>query len=59
MMKPIFHDGKKSYVGDQKLRSWTKWLFSPYFFSFSVNKKKTNYKVKFYTNLILKKNQQR
>jgi hypothetical protein len=31
MMEPIFHDGKKSCVGDQKLRDWIKWLFSPYF----------------------------
>jgi hypothetical protein len=26
MMKPIFHDGKKSCVGDQKLRDWIKWF---------------------------------
>jgi hypothetical protein len=25
MMEQIFHDGKKSCVGDQKLRDWTKW----------------------------------
>jgi len=31
MMKPIFHDEKKSCVGDQKLRDWTKWLFLLYF----------------------------
>jgi hypothetical protein len=24
MMESIFHDGKKSYVGDKKLREWTK-----------------------------------
>jgi hypothetical protein len=51
MMEPIFHDGKKSCVGYQKLRDWTKWLqqstvfweeryiiFATWF-SFSVNKK--------------------
>jgi len=47
MMELIFHDGKKSCVGDQKLRDWIKWLFSPYFFK--------NYKAKFSTNLTLKK----
>jgi hypothetical protein len=26
MMEPIFHDRKKSYIGDQKLRDWTKWF---------------------------------
>ena len=51
MMEPIFHDGKKSCVGDKKLRDWIKWLFSPYFFK--------NYKAKFSTNLTLKKKQQR
>jgi hypothetical protein len=25
MMEQIFHDEKKSCVGDQKLRDWTKW----------------------------------
>jgi hypothetical protein len=25
MMEQIFHDGKKSCVGDQKLKDWTKW----------------------------------
>jgi hypothetical protein len=54
-MMPIFHDGKKSCVDNKKkLRDWTKWLFSSYFFNFSVNKKKKNYKAKFSTNLILK-----
>jgi hypothetical protein len=26
MIEPIFHDGKKNYVGDKKLRDWTKWF---------------------------------
>jgi hypothetical protein len=26
MMESIFHDGKKSCVGDQKLKNWTKWF---------------------------------
>jgi len=26
MMEQIFHDGKTSCVGDQKLRDWTKWF---------------------------------
>jgi len=26
MMEQIFHDGKKSCVGDQKLRDWAKWF---------------------------------
>jgi hypothetical protein len=59
---------KKNCVGDPKLRDWTKLLtvifnerYSAFatWFSFSVNKKKKNYKAKFSTNLILKKNQQR
>jgi len=41
MMKLIFHDGKKSFVGDQKLRDGTKWLFSPYFLAFLLIKRKT------------------
>jgi len=45
MMKQIFHDEKKSCVGDQKLRDWTKWFVAIYsafatWFSFSVNKKR-------------------
>jgi hypothetical protein len=57
---------KKSYVGDKKLRDWTKWQSTVFcekrysafaiWFSFFVNKK--NYKAKFSTNLILKKNWQ-
>jgi hypothetical protein len=59
---------KKSCVDDQKLRDWTKWFVAIYsvlwekynffttWFSFSVNKKQKNYKVKLSTNLILKKN---
>jgi len=45
MMEQIFHDGKKSCVGDQKLRDWIKWFceerYSAFvtWFSFSVNKK--------------------
>jgi hypothetical protein len=49
-MKQIFHDEKKSCVGEQKLRNWTKWFVAIYseerysafatWFSFSVNKKK-------------------
>jgi hypothetical protein len=46
---------KKSCIGDQKLRYWTKWLFSPYFLAFLLIKRKKNYKAKFSTNLILKK----
>jgi hypothetical protein len=30
MMEQIFHDGKKNYVGDQKLRDWTKWFVAIY-----------------------------
>jgi hypothetical protein len=30
MMEQIFYDGKKSYVGDQKLWDWTKWLVAIY-----------------------------
>ena len=26
MMEPIFHDGKKNCVGDQKLRDWIEWF---------------------------------
>jgi hypothetical protein len=26
MMEPLFNDGKKNCVGDQKLRGWTKWF---------------------------------
>ena len=26
MTRPIFHDGKKSCVGDQKLIDWIKWF---------------------------------
>jgi len=67
----IFHDGKKSCVGDKKLRNWTKWVVAihsvlwgkiqcfPTWFSFSINIKKKNYKAKFSINLILKKNRQR
>jgi hypothetical protein len=52
MMEQIFHDEKKSCVGDPKLRDWTKWFVVIYsvlwerysvfatWFSFSVNKKK-------------------
>jgi hypothetical protein len=52
---------KKNCVGDPKLRDWTKLLtvlcnerYSTFatWFSFSVNKKKKNYKAKFSTNLI-------
>ena len=71
-MEQIFHDGKKSCVGDQKLKTEQNDLqqstvfceekYSAFatLFSFSVNKNKKNYKAKFSTNLILKKkNQQR
>jgi len=63
----IFHDGKKSCVGDQKLRDWTKWFVAihsilwgkilcfPTWFSFLLIKRKKKYKAKFSTNLILKK----
>jgi hypothetical protein len=56
---------KKSYVGDQKLRDWTKCfvrketVFSPHALAFLLIKRKINYKAKFSTNLILKKNQQK
>ena len=30
MIEQIFHDGKKSCVGDQKLRDWTKWFVDIY-----------------------------
>jgi len=30
MMEQIFHDEKKSCVGDQKLRDWTKWFVAIY-----------------------------
>jgi hypothetical protein len=26
MMEPIFYDGKKSCIGDQKVRDWTTWF---------------------------------
>jgi hypothetical protein len=45
MMEPIFHDGKKSCIGDQKLRDWTKWLFLPYFLAFLLIKRKKITKV--------------
>ena len=71
MIESIFYDGKKSCVGNQKLRYWIKWFVAihsvlwekilcfPTWFSFSVNKKIKNYKAKFSTNLILKKNRRR
>ena len=56
MMMSIFHDGKKSCVGDKKKNQrLNKMIVFVIFFSFSVNKKKKNYKAKFSTNLILKK----
>jgi hypothetical protein len=68
MMKQIFYNEKKNYVGNQKLRDWTKWfaaiysvlwgkiqVFSPHDLSFLLIKSKQNYKAKFSTNLILKK----
>jgi len=58
-MMPIFHDRKKSWVGDKKNLETEQNDCFRHIFSFSVNKKKKNYKVKFSTNLILKKNQQR
>jgi hypothetical protein len=30
MMEQIFHDEKKSCVGDQKLREWSKWFVATY-----------------------------
>ena len=44
MIKLIFHDRKKSCVGNKKLRDWTKWFIAingafTTWFSFSVNKK--------------------
>ena len=30
MMEQIFHDEKKSCVGDQKLRDWIKWFVAIY-----------------------------
>jgi len=30
MMEQIFHDEKKSCVGDKKLRDWTKWFVAIY-----------------------------
>jgi hypothetical protein len=30
MMEQIFHDKKKSCVGDQKLINWTKWFVAIY-----------------------------
>jgi len=63
---------KKNCIGDQKLRGWTKWFvaihsvlggkiqcFSPHDLAFLLIKNKKNYKAKLFTNLILKKNQQR
>ena len=60
MIKLIFHDRKKSCVGNKKLRDWTKWFIAingafTTWFSFSVNKKQKNYKAKFSIKLILKK----
>jgi hypothetical protein len=50
MIEPIFHDGKKSCVGDKKLNDWIKWFVAIHnvlwgnihcfrHMSFSVNKK--------------------
>ena len=70
-MEPIFHDGKKSCVGDQNLeikqndlqQSTVFWegRYSAFatWFNFFVNKNKNNYNAKLSTKLILKKNQQR
>jgi len=30
MMEQIFHDGKRSCAGDQKLRDWIKWFVAIY-----------------------------
>jgi hypothetical protein len=30
MMEQIFHEEKKSCVGDQKLRGWSKWFVAIY-----------------------------
>ena len=71
MMEPIFHNGKKSCVGDQKLKTEQNNLqqstvflrkntvLLPHDLAFQLIKRKKNYKAKFSTNLILKKNQQR
>ena len=65
-MEQIFHDKKKSCVGDQKL-DWTTWFVAIYSvlwgktvlslhdLAFQLIKSKKNYKAKFSTNLILKK----
>ena len=70
-MEQIFHDGKKSCVGDQKLKTEQNDLqqstvflrkntvLLPHDLAFQLIKRKKNYKAKFSTNLILKKNQQR
>jgi len=69
-MEQIFHDGKKSCVGDKKnleteqnicsnlqyfVRKDT--VFSPHDLAFQLIKRKKHYKAKFSTNLILKKKQ--
>ena len=63
MIKPIFHDGKKSCVGDKKFRDCS----NPHCFvrkdtvllshdlTFMLIKSKKNYKAKFSNNLLLKK----
>ena len=70
-MEQIFHDEKKSCVGDQKLKTEQNDLqqstvflrkntvLLPHDLAFQLIKRKKNYKAKFSTNLILKKNQQR
>jgi len=39
-MMELIYDEKKSCIGNQKLRDWTKWLFSPYFLAFMLMKRK-------------------
>ena len=67
-MKPIFHYGKKSCVGDKKTQRLNKMIcsnpqcfvrkdtvFSPHDLTFLLIQNKKYYKAKFSTNLILKK----
>jgi len=73
MMEPIFHDRKKKVVlVIKKTYRLNKMIYSnpqcfgrkyivlsPHDLAFLLIKSKKNYKTKFFTNLILKKNQQR
>ena len=68
MMGLIFHDGKKSCVGDQNLETEQndlqqsivfckeRYIASPHDLAFLLIKSKKHYKIKFSINLILKKN---